>query len=238
MTTFRYSLVSDLHVDHPQPKTPPMEQTVIVAGDTGNGLVGLKMLQKLKRKGHTVFAVDGNHEHYANDAQGRSIEQTEEAFFKGLDQQRILDLIEGELTVVGVNGWYLVPNEDEWLGYMNDGRFAGRAADVNRIAVRHMEWLDDTLSLIQNKVIVVTHTAPTMLSLDPRFEGHPSNVWYWNPLMQPLLTKHADKIAVWHHGHTHRAMDVTAFGVRIVTNPRGYPRENPSWKPLTMEIEV
>src|SRR3546814_14391584 len=81
--TFKYSLVSDLHLDHPQPKTPPLEQNVIVAGDCGNGLVGLKYLNQLKRKGHFVFAVVGNHEPYANVAQGRTVAMPEAAFEPG-----------------------------------------------------------------------------------------------------------------------------------------------------------
>src|SRR3546814_9089398 len=76
-----------------------------------------------------------------------------------------------------------------------------------------------------------------MASLDPRFDGQFSNEWYWNPHMEPLLAKHRDKIAAWHHGHTHAAVDVVVDGFRIVTNPRGYPGVNHGWKLLTMEIE-
>jgi hypothetical protein len=35
----------------------------------------------------------------------------------------------------------------------------------------------------------------------------------------------ADRVAVWIHGHTHRRVDVTARGTRVVSNPRGYPHE-------------
>src|SRR3546814_8352208 len=94
--TFKYSLVSDLHLDHPQPKTPPLEQNVIVAGDCGNGLVGLKYLNKLKRKGHFVFAVDGNHEHYANVAQGRTVEMAEAAFELGLEQDMAFEVVRSD----------------------------------------------------------------------------------------------------------------------------------------------
>src|SRR3546814_19058159 len=75
-----------------------------------------------------------------------------------------------------------------------------------------------------------------MASLDPRFDGQFSNEWYWNPHMEPLLAKHRDKIAVWHHGHTHAAVDVVVDGIRIVTTPRGNPGENPGEKPWTVEI--
>lgn len=236
--TFKYSLVSDLHLDHPQPKTPPFEQNVIVAGDCGNGLIGLKYLNKLKRKGHFVFAVDGNHEHYANTAEGRSVEETEGAFYDGLDQS-ICEIVDESLMIVGSNGWYTVSDFFAWNSYMNDSRCCGISAEqVNQLAHDDALYIDEMLSSWSGRAIVVTHTAPTMASLDPRFDGHFSNEWYWNPMMEPLLAKHRDKIAVWHHGHTHAAVDVIVDGVRIVTNPRGYPAENPGWAPLTMEIET
>ncbi|WOF44299.1 metallophosphoesterase family protein [Sphingopyxis indica] len=236
--TFKYSLVSDLHLDHPQPKTPPLEQNVIVAGDCGNGLVGLKYLNKLKRKGHFVFAVDGNHEHYANAAQGRTVEDTETAFELGLEQDMAFEVVSG-LWLVGCNGWYCVSDQSYWRSYMNDSRLIGiNASQANALALRDAAFVDRMLTEIRGKAIVVTHTAPAMASLDPRFEGQFSNEWYWNPHMEPLLAKHRHKIAVWHHGHTHAATDVVVQGVRIVTNPRGYPRENPDWRPLTMEIET
>src|SRR3546814_3071921 len=104
---FKYSLVSDLHLDHPQPKTPPLEQNVIVAGDFGNGLVVLKYLNKLKRKVHFVFAVDVNHEHYANVSQGRTVEMPEEAFDLGLEQYKPFEVVPG-LWLLGVHVWYSV----------------------------------------------------------------------------------------------------------------------------------
>src|SRR3546814_17977738 len=93
--SFKYSLVSDLHLDHPQPKTPPLEQNVIVAGDCGTGLVGLQYLNKLKRKGHFVFAVDGNTEHYANVAPGRTVEMSEAALELPLEPDRATMVVPG-----------------------------------------------------------------------------------------------------------------------------------------------
>src|SRR3546814_18996187 len=99
--TFKYSLCSDRHLDHPQPKTPPLEQNVIVAGACGNGLVGLKYINKLKRQGHFVFAVDANHEHYANVAQGRTAAMTQAAFEPGRETDLAFKVIHGLLCVVG-----------------------------------------------------------------------------------------------------------------------------------------
>jgi len=133
----KFSLISDMHVDFPQPPTPynKLEEVVVVAGDTSNGLVGVKFLNKLKRKGHTVFAVDGNHEHYSNFSQGRTQEETEKGFYKGLDQTFVMQMPEHKLEFVGCNGWYLVEDEERWSYYMNDSK-NGRLSkeQVNKLA--------------------------------------------------------------------------------------------------------
>jgi len=233
-----YSLVSDMHLDFPQPKTPydQLKPLVIVAGDCGNGLVGLKWLNKLKNKGFDVFAVDGNHEHYANARQGRTLSETETDFYDGIDQLGP-KWVRDDLVLIGVNGWYVVDDERHWRGYMNDSRNGALTAEeVNVCAKAHSMYVDEELSKLKEgqKAIVVTHTAPCYESLDPRYEWSSGNPYYVNPFMTPLLGKHAEKIHVWHHGHTHAAVDVVKDGVRIITNPRGYPGENPTWTPLTL----
>lgn len=236
----KLTLVSDLHCDFPQPKTPPIEtELVIVAGDTSNGLHGLKMLNKWKRKGHDVFAVDGNHEHYSNVVQGRSQADTERQFYAGLDAQPMHRMLGDSHYLIGCNGWYEVEDERHWYGYMNDSRYSGiHASEMNRLAVRHADFVDHHLELMPlgRKALVVTHTAPCEASLDPQYLGSDGNVYYYNPLMTKVLKRHKDNIALWVHGHTHASVDVVVEGVRIVTNPRGYPGENPDWKPLVLEV--
>ncbi len=237
-TMFKHSLVSDLHLDHPHPKTPEMEQFVIVAGDSSNGLLGLKYLNKLKRKGHTVFAVDGNHEHYSNLAQQRTVSETEVAFYEGLEQSRTLVLEDHKLKIIGCNGWYEVRDEEHWLRYMNDGRFGNTSAqEITEKAYAQAMWVKEELDSLpaDYKAIVVTHTSPHPASLDPRYIGSDGNQYFFNPWMEDSF-QYRDKIAIWYHGHTHRSMDQEIRGVRVVTNPRGYTDENPNWRPLTMEV--
>lgn len=236
--TFTYSLISDMHLDHPQIKTPydKLEDNVIVAGDTMNGLGGLKFLDKLRNKGFRVFAVDGNHEHYANVSQGRGISQTTERFQE--DHPSRID-IDGNLSVLLINGWYVVPDPSAWMKYMNDGRYVEERnahAVVNEFALSSAIWLRDQMSE-DRKFIVVTHTSPCIETLDPRFEDHWANVFYYNPHMFDVMRDLKDKILVWNHGHTHQSQDRIVEGVRVVCNPRGYPRENPEWQPKTIIIE-
>lgn len=233
----KFSLISDMHLDFPQPKTPYdlLEEHVVVAGDTTNGLEGLKFLQKLKNKGHTVYAVDGNHEHYRNRSQDRTAEQTRQRFIE--DHPRYH---EGDRPVVLANGWYHVGDERLWCNYMNDSAQGFlTASHVNRLAYDDAAFILYHLSRWKDRGqrgVVVTHTAPTVETLNPRYSGHYSNEWYWNPLMEKLLVEFSDQIAVWCHGHVHAPADKVVHGVRVVCNPRGYPGENPNWEPLTIEI--
>lgn len=236
----KYSLISDMHLDFPQSKTPydKLEHNVIVAGDTSNGLLGLKFLQKLRNKGFSVFAVDGNHEHYKNVSEKRTIEETTKRFREDNPNISYFE----DTPVIGTNGWYQVSNGNNWLNYMNDG-YACIGTDpitatnkMNNLAKEEFYFLDETLTKLSKPCIVVTHTAPCVETLDPAYEGHYSNEWYYNGLMYEILKKHGEKILVWNHGHTHAPAQAVVEGVRVVCNPRGYPGENPSWEPLTIEI--
>jgi len=234
----KFSLISDMHVDFPQDRTPYdlLEEIVVVAGDTSNGLEGLKFLQKLKNKGFTVIATDGNHEHYANYSQSRDCLETSARF---REDHKAEGVVEG-VPFVARNGWYCVTDEDVWKGYMNDSnRCVLTAQHVNELAYRDYKYIKESLlnwKRYQLKGVVVTHTAPCTETLNPEYEGHFSNDWYYNLHMRQLLKDYSDNILVWCHGHTHKGADKVVEGVRVVCNPRGYPGENPEWKPITVEV--
>ena len=239
---FTYSLMSDMHVDFPQPKTPYdlLEKNVIVAGDTSNGLEGLKFLNKLQRKEFNVYACEGNHEHYSNQARGRTHTETTERF---REEFPIVTDIDDRLTLVCVNGWYDVKAPFMWFNYMNDCRRGfgedpnSGAYEVRRLLEMQAASLHELLeSSPDRKFIVTTHTAPCEETLDPRFDGVASNEWYWSPRMRNVLRNHADKILAWNHGHTHFPNEAVVDGVRVICNPRGYPGENPDWRPKTVTV--
>lgn len=239
----KFTLMSDLHADFPQPPIDysKLEKHVIVAGDTTNGLEGLRFLgNKLRdRKGHTVFACPGNHEHYANLNSGRDIVETEARFRE--EFPAYVDATEDFPPIVLKTGWYKVSVESIWKSHMNDSkRMVVTADEMNALAKRDADairaylqgWKD-----LHYRGIVVTHMAPCEDTLDPKYRGEFSNEWYWNPHLRELISEYPDQILCWLHGHTHAAADKIVDGVRVICNPRGYPGENPGWEPLTIEVE-
>lgn len=89
--------------------------------------------------------------------------------------------------------------------------------------------------------VMVTHHAPSMQSFgNDRVEGCESHLDAsyangWESLM-------GDSVALWIHGHLHRAVDWLSPGeisdTRVVCNPRGYPGEDTGFDPdLLITVE-
>ena len=221
----KFTLVSDLHLDFPQRRIPieDFEENVVIAGDTANSLKALRFFEKLRSRGHNVFAVDGNHEHYSNKLGDHT------KVVKHFPQTGMM----GDIPIVLVNGWYNISDEYHWLSYMNDKESKLSAKEISDLAyqdylvvLKELErWREEGL-----KGIVVTHTAPCEESLDPAYANERSNEYYFNPYMRNLFHF---PIHYWCHGHTHARFSGEVDGVKIECNPRGYPHENPDWKPVT-----
>lgn len=94
-------------------------------------------------------------------------------------------------------------------------------------ALRTKEWLAEQLAQpFSGKTVVVSHHAPSMQSIDLTREKPGSHLAasYANAWESLFFGEGLD---LWIHGHTHRAVDYTVMGTRVVSNPRGYPDENP-----------
>ncbi|EHP40658.1 Ser/Thr protein phosphatase family protein [Cupriavidus basilensis OR16] len=82
------------------------------------------------------------------------------------------------------------------------------------------------------QTVVITHFAPSPLSISPKFAGSHLNASFVSDLRQEIS---AWQPALWVHGHTHDSFDYQLGATRVVCNPRGYIRrktgepENPSF---------
>src|SRR5262249_38300974 len=81
-------------------------------------------------------------------------------------------------------------------------------------------WLDARFAEPHaGPTVVVTHFAPSRLSIHPRFAGSPINPCFASDLA-PRIERWQPQF--WLHGHTHDSFDYRIGRTRVVCNPRGY----------------
>jgi hypothetical protein len=253
----RAQILSDLHVEfYASTSIPPhVEGTdlVIVAGDTCQGLV--KAVKTLRRAFPEVevVAVAGNHEYYGYEL------PSELAAGRLRAKELGVHLVENDVVMIGrarVLGCTL------WTDYCLFGAGLREAAmrtaadglmDHKRIkwrkdpwarfrpqeaALLHaqsMQFLETALSQHHDgPTIAVAHHAVTLDAVAPRFQRSLLSAAYASELL-PLVDRHQPAIFV--TAHTHVSMNLRRGRTTLVSNPRGYPGENPSFDPaFTMEI--
>lgn len=89
---------------------------------------------------------------------------------------------------------------------------------VRECALASQAWLRQALAVPHaGPTVVVTHFAPSLGSMDPRYGRVPGTAGFCNALddLLPLAT-------VWMHGHLHCPSRYQVGGCRVVANPLGY----------------
>jgi hypothetical protein len=71
-----------------------------------------------------------------------------------------------------------------------------------------------------NKIVVVTHHAPSIHSINENFKNDMLNAAYASNL--EWIMKENDNLVLWCHGHTHHNVDYIKHGTRVVCNTLGY----------------
>ena len=87
----------------------------------------------------------------------------------------------------------------------------------------HKEFVNFLESELLNdfggKTIVVTHHAPSVLSVSDKYLGFALNDAYFEDMSRYMFD---NAIVSWFHGHMHNSSDYTIGETRIIANPRGY----------------
>lgn len=82
-------------------------------------------------------------------------------------------------------------------------------------------------------IVVVSHHAPTSMSLNTAYRGDLLNAAYYSDLSDLILDN--PEIKLWVHGHLHNASDYwVGDHTRVVCNPRGYYGEQHTDRELTL----
>lgn len=99
------------------------------------------------------------------------------------------------------------------------------------IFLQTVAWLEDCFTRDRTTpTVVVSHFAPTRLSISPLFENSPINASFVSDLEDRI---NVWQPALWLHGHTHGSFDYQVGKTRVICNARGYAKnginENPEF---------
>jgi len=241
-------LISDLHTEFEWYCIPELEDEantiVILAGDIGVAKrpeqTYLPTVANAVKRFKHVFMVMGNHEHWDG-----SLNTTYGKIFHATLEYDNFDLLEKETKVIdgvafiGATLWTDMDDNNPSVTL----HAASTIKDYKRIRVgptekpyrQNLRPLD-TMSHHQrakeyiyadikaqkdagNKVVVITHHAPSYQSVAEPYKGRMINGAYCTELGVAICNLEPD---LWVHGHTHYSFDYEIHKTRIVCNPRGY----------------
>jgi predicted phosphodiesterase len=248
----RIHLLSDLHLEFAPFSMPEVEADVtIVAGDLHTGTNGLKWLAKTVQSRPVIY-VPGNHEFYGHTLQKLLRELQELKAGSNLHYLHNSAVTISDVTFLGttlwtdfaLNGNPAVSAIDVQLGMADYRRIRTeptysrlKASDTLGLHMESRAWLAEQFRQQRaEKLVVVTHHAPSALSVPPQYKGDSLSPGYASNLDELVETSGA---RFWFHGHIHEAVDYMIGKTRVISNPRGYPDEkNTGFKPgLILELK-
>jgi len=240
----RLHILSDLHLEFaPYAWADTGADVVIFAGDVHTGANGLKwILQTIHDR--PVIYVLGNHEFYGQALPKLTNELKELAAGTNVhvlenDSVRIANVMFAGATLwtdFRLDGDVVLSATTAQIG-MSDfkrirtsPRFSRiRPADMRSLHNESRTWLEAQFTAhAGEKLVVVTHHAPSPKSVPERFRGDPLN---------PAFASNLDDLigpcgaCLWIHGHIHTAVDYKVGTTRVLANPRGYPGEQTGFVP-------
>lgn len=239
-------IFSDLHTefnDKIGPLKVPEAEVCICAGDICDGgpANAVRYLGEHVSRSMPVIFVPGNHEYYRSS----TVEGLKEAFETASEfypsvhvlTRRAITL--GGYRFVGATLWsdFNLYGNMNWAMHsaqteLNDYRkiklskepfrrfTSGHASRFNHLDKHFIRCtLDEPYD---GPTVVVTHHAPSVLSLAAEFAGAPLTPSFVSNL-EPDIAKYQP--VAWVHGHLHNRSDYNIVDTRVICNPRGYPDE-------------
>lgn len=243
-------IISDIHCDINEYKKFNFEnEFVICCGDiSGDRFTSEKWIQNNIKQG---IIIGGNHLGYHSvsnnekDSLNLSIKYLQDKFSKGpvyfLENQHI---IKNDIVFIGCilfTDFNLYSNQplaqEIARNNLNDYKYV-------KIYNRSLTNLlpDDTIrfhrqskkyinrickEFSDKKVIIITHHAPSVLSVHDKYKNDLLNAAFASNLESLIIEN--NNIKLWCHGHVHNNVDYKIFNTRIVANPLGYYNENPDF---------
>lgn len=201
-----------------------------------------------------VFYVLGNHEHYHGKFWKTKTELERIMPSNVTIMENQCEEYEG-VVFIGATLWTDMNKGDpitlhSMQNYMNDYRVITyhypqynsyhkmRPADTVKMHIESKNYIEQKVKEYSDKpVVVITHMAPTFMSVNDKYRGELSNGAYASDLSN-LILDHPN-IKTWVHGHMHDPCDYMVGDTRVLCNPRGYlPYEEDNGFQLGQYFEV
>jgi predicted phosphodiesterase len=234
----KLQIFSDLHVEFESFYPPETEaDVVILAGDIHVGKKGIDWA-KTNFADQQVLYVLGNHEYYGR-AYPKHIDDlrklTSSSNVHILENDR---LVIDDVTFLGCTLWtdFQLFGDPKIAGYYATQRMTDyhkirvdpqyrklRSLDTAVIHAKSLRWLQESvLNLQGEKLVIITHHAPSARSIPASFQEDILSAAYASHL-EAFVTESGAKL--WVHGHLHTQQDYSIGNTRVICNPRGYPDE-------------
>jgi hypothetical protein len=212
-------------------------------------------------KYNKVYYIVGNHEHYGG-LFDETIKILKE-FLVGSNvtilEKEIVDL--GDYNLYAATLWTDYNDGDIWAKMaakngLNDHRLINKLKENSnmgkfepddalidhKLALTKLHEMLYEWDVIDKPCIVMTHHAPTLKSIHPKYGTDALNFAFVSDLSETIMLH--PNMRYWIHGHTHTSFDYMVDHCRVIANPRGYahhggtqPPENEEFN-LNFEIEI
>ena len=239
----KINYLSDVHIEFGPLYHDLSGEVLILAGDIHVKAKTTWINEAARYFEHVIYVL-GNHELYRGD-----LNRTPEKIKPELSPN--VHMLQNEsITIDGVTFHCGTLWTDMDRGNpMTAMRLKGGMNDFKLIRTDHYEnrftptrWMMEhqkTLRFLQENVkpgdVVVTHHAPSWLSIHEKFKGDDLNGGYYSDLSGFIDVA---KPALWFHGHIHDSADYVLYTTRVLCNPRGYVHEqNPAFD-VNASVEI
>ena len=242
----KIQVLSDLHLEHGGAVPPhvPGADVIVLAGDLAPYCEGLvdRVAEHWSSAPHVVYVL-GNHEFY-----GAEIDETRARIASDCAIAGIHLLDPGTVRIAGVTFigatlWtdlVLEGMADEVGAHLRVSReisdflgaiqHQGRDFTTGESVARHRadraflerELAEAEAEQASERVVVITHHAPSPKSVRPWFEGDPYNCAFASDLDR-VSDRYQPEL--WIHGHMHDPVDEQLGRTRLLANPAGYRYE-------------
>lgn len=257
--TMKLQVFSDLHMDS-VPWEPPETDAdaFVVAGDLyDDGLRSMHWCASLRRRfDKPVVVIPGNHDFYFADIPSRLRDMRAIAKDTGVHLLHNQSVVLGGIRFVGTPLWSDFLADGPGFAPIAKHAAASMVGDFQYIRSRSSGGKDGVLTpdyairmhqrarralerelqdAYTEKVVVVTHHAPSLRSLSDGFKGSALNGAFASAMDDFVGLSFAK---LWVHGHMHQSEDYWLGDTRVLCNPRGGGRYvNPTFDPgLVVEV--